>query len=144
MHLINLMFSAEVAERLGYGSRRSTRRSPRRAALSWPTRLSNFVLYDGRVYGFDMEDVSPGEPLDDVGMLATSILATEPYFTPIKFDLCRRMLESYEELAGTEVVESVRPYVAKHLRIACHGRPLLRRPFEQAAKGIGMSWPRLA
>lgn len=144
-HLINLMFSAEVAERLGiWLASFHEAFSEGEQLVMADTALSNFVLYDGRVFGFDMEDVAPGEPLDDVGMLATSILATEPYFTPIKFDLCRRMLESYEELAGTEVVESVRPYVAKHLRIACHGRPLLRRPFEQAAKGISMSWPRLA
>jgi tRNA A-37 threonylcarbamoyl transferase component Bud32 len=143
--LINLMFSAEVAERLGvWLASFHEAFSDGEESVMADAVLSNFVLHDGRIYGFDLEDVRPGEPLDDVGMLATSILATEPYFTPIKFDLCRRMLEAYEEVAGTEVIESSRPYVARHLRLACHGRPLLRRPFEQAAQGIGRAWPKLA
>lgn len=144
-HLINLMFSSEVAERLGvWLASFHEAFSEGGQSIMGDAVLSNFVLYDGRVFGFDLEDVRPGEPLDDVGMLATSILATEPYFTPIKFDLCRRMLEAYEEVAGTEVIESSRPYVARHLRLACHGRPLLRRPFEQAAQGISRAWPKLA
>ncbi len=143
--LVNLMFSGEVVERLGvWLAAFHEAFSEGQQLVMVDTVLSNFVLHDGRIFGFDLEDVGPGDPLDDVGRLVTSILATEPYFIPIKFDLCRRLLESYEEIAGMEVVESVRPFVARQLRLACQGRPMLRRPFEQAAQGIARSWPRLA
>lgn len=106
--------------------------------------LSNFVMHEGRVFGFDLESSYPGEPLDDLGQMAASILGSEPFFTPVKFDLCMDMFRAYERRTSMETVESVRPYVARHLEKSAFARPLFRRTFYDAAKSLRRGWPKLA
>lgn len=144
--LINYMFSIEAAKGLGRWLARfhDAPSDSSGSRVMADAVLSNFVMVDGRVYGMDLEDVTEGDPLDDLGQLASSILGSEPLFTPIKFDIVMRMLESYEAESGFEAVESVRPYVSKHLRMACRGRPLFRKIYLTAARSIDLGWPELA
>ena len=144
--LINKMFSAQAADDLGrwlamfhgkltadFGQR------IRRDAV-----LSNFIVSDGTVYGIDLEDSSIGDPMDDVGQLGASILGNEPFFTPIKFDLCKRMLRAYGQETGLDVSESSRKYIAKHLLLDVRQKPLFRRTLVNAAKSLEKRWPDLA
>ena len=144
--LINHMFSNQAAE--GMGEWLATfhallGQGPTRKVMKDAV-LSNFILSDQKVFGVDLEDAGPGDPLDDLGQLCASILANEPYFTPIKFDLCMRMLQSYERAASVGVVEQVRPYVSKHLRLDSKNKPLFRRTIVSAARSIEKGWPKLA
>lgn len=104
---------------------------------------SNFINCDGEVYGVDLEDTRPGNPLDDVGQMAAAILGTEPYFTPIKYDLCMHMLKRYSEVCGTDIVDPVRCFVAKHLLLDAKRKPLFRRMMTTAARKIEAGWPKL-
>ncbi len=144
--LINHMFSHDAAGGLGrwFASFHERLESFGRPLVMADATLQNFIMQDDRIYGFDLEDASPGEPLDDLGQMAASILGNEPFFTPIKFDLCFTMLEGYEDESGLESLESVRPYVAKHLRNSVRSKPLFRRPFEKVALTLERGWPSLA
>jgi len=106
--------------------------------------LSNFVFVGDRVYGLDLEDSRLGDPMDDVGQLAANMLGSEPFFTPVKFDLCFQMIGSYGRATGSEVLEKARPYVAKHLRLDARNKPLFRRTLVSAAKSLDRGWPSLA
>lgn len=144
--LVNTMFSTRAAEGLGrwFGAfHESMDRFGKPMAMSDAV-LDNFIMHEGEVYGVDLEDSAPGNPMDDLGQMAASILGNEPFFTPIKFDLCFCMLEAYEERTGMESMESVRPFVTKHLRLSVRARPLYRRPFEDVAKVLDKTWPDLA
>ena len=106
--------------------------------------MSNFILSEGSsVYGVDLEDATRGEPLDDLGDAVASILGSEPFFTPIKFDLAINMIRSYEEVSGLTVMEKVRPFVADHLRRDATSKPLFRRTLKAAARSIEREWPKL-
>jgi hypothetical protein len=144
--LINHMFSSKAAEGIGgwLGAFHESLESFGRPLVMADAVLPNFLQYDDKVFGVDLEDALPGEPLDDVGQVAASILGSEPFFTPIKFELCYRMLDGYESRTGMESVESVRPYVAKHLMLSVKAKPLYRRPFSQVASAIQKGWPNLA
>jgi tRNA A-37 threonylcarbamoyl transferase component Bud32 len=144
--LINHLFSDEAVEKLaswlaGFHGMLSTNG---KSLIMVDAELSNFVMSDGRIFGVDFEDVSVGDPLEDLGCLVSSILGSEPIFTPIKFDLCKRLLERYEAESGIEALESVRPYVARHLRMSTLSRPLFRRTFVGAANRLETGWPNLA
>jgi len=143
--LINKMFSVEAAEGIGrwlamFHSRLSTEFGRR---VRMDSVLSNFIMRDGVVYGVDLEDSGNGDPLDDVGELGASILGNEPFFTPIKFDLCTRMLRAYGQVAGLDVSESSRKYIARHLLIDAHRKPLFRRTLVNAARSLERKWPDL-
>jgi aminoglycoside phosphotransferase (APT) family kinase protein len=145
--LINHMFSNEAAEELArwLAGFHQCFSKDGRCMIMVDAELSNFVMSDGRLFGLDFEDVVAGEPLEDLGCLISSILGSEPLFTPIKFDLCKRLLETYEAETGTEALESVRPFVAKHLRLSTTSRPLFRKTFMDAARRLERDgWPRLA
>jgi tRNA A-37 threonylcarbamoyl transferase component Bud32 len=144
--LINYMFSTEAAVGLGRWLARfhSVSSESGASTVMADAVLSNFIMVDGGIYGLDLEDSREGDPLDDLGQLAASVLGSEPLFTPIKFDIVMRMLESYESESGFEAVESVRPYVSKHLRLACRSRPLFRKTYVKAARSIEFGWPELA
>ena len=145
--LINHLFSAETArniakwlaafhERMGDGAR---------PQIMADADLSNFAVWDDRVWGFDLEDTALGDPLDDIGKLLASILGSEPVFTPVKFDMCMGLMEAYEEESGVEVRESVRPYIARHLRLSATTKPLFRRALLEAAREFeSVGWPSLA
>jgi hypothetical protein len=75
--------------------------------------------------------------------MASSIIGSEPFFTPIKFDLCFRMLEAYENQTGMEALESARSFVAKHLMLSIRSKPLYRRPFSEVARVLEKGWPNL-
>lgn len=105
---------------------------------------SNFINSEGVIWGVDLEEIKYGDPLDDVGQMAAAILGNEPYFTPIKYDLCMRMLRSYSEAAGKDIVESARHYVSRHLMLDARKKPLFRRTIADAAKKLESGWPRLA
>ena len=143
--LINHMFSARAAEGLGrwLGSFHEGFESYERPMVMADAVIQNFVMQDDKIFGFDFEDSGPGDPLDDVGQMASSIIGSEPFFTPIKFDLCFRMLEAYEDHTGMEALESARPFVAKHLMLAVRSKPLYRRPFAEVAKVVEKGWPNL-
>lgn len=144
--LINHMFSSDAAEGIG----RWMARFHGRLDIGPGTKvrgdsvLSNFIYSDGRVFGVDLEDAALGDPLDDLGQAAASILGSEPFFTPIKFDLCMKAVAGYEAASGADVRDRVRPYIAKHLRLAARGKPLFRRTLFSAAESLEKSWPELA
>jgi len=144
--MINHLFSPEVAEKLGIWlagfHEKMQSNGPRR--IRGDSVLSNFVFSDGKVFGLDLEDSGPGDPLDDLGQVVASILGNEPFFTPIKFDLSIRLIESYGREAKVDVVELARPYVSKHLRLDAKAKPLFRRTLVSAAKSIEQGWPDLA
>ncbi len=144
--LINHMFSNQAAEGMG-GWLASFHGLLGRGPIRKVTKdavLSNFLLSDDRIFGVDLEDAGPGDPLDDVGQLCAAILGSEPYFTPIKFDLCLRMLQCYERTASVDVIDLVRPYVSKHLLLDSRNKPLFRRVIVSAARSIEKGWPALA
>lgn len=144
--MINHLFSFEAAERIGIWLARFHEKMPSDdlRIIRGDSVLSNFVFSEGKIFGLDFEDSGPGDPLDDLGQIGASILGNEPFFTPIKFDLCIRLIESYGREARSDVVELVRPYVSKHLRLGAKTRPLFRRTFASAAKSIERGWPDLA
>ena len=144
--LINHLFSSEAARKLGSWFARyhqELSEGPSQAIMA-DAELTNFLYWDGRIFGIDLEDACAGEPMDDLGQLIASILGSEPVFTPIKFDLCMKLLESYEKGSGMEAVESARPFVAKHLRQVAATRPLFRKTLLEASRSLDRAWPRLA
>ena len=144
--MINHLFSLEVAEKIGIWLARFHEKMPSDGLprIRGDSVLSNFVFSEGKVFGLDLEDSGPGDPLDDLGQIGASILGSEPFFTPIKFDLCIRLIESYGKEARVDVVELSRPYVSKHLRLYAKAKPLFGRTFVSAAKSIDRGWPDLA
>lgn len=145
--LINHLFSIETGELLARWLARFHESMGDGGApmIMTDAELSNFVVWDDRVYGFDLEDVTEGDPMDDVGAILASILGSEPIFTPVKFDLCMKLLDAYETESGSEARESVRPFVAKHLRVAVTTRPLFRKATLEAARALeDLGWPALA
>lgn len=144
--LINHMFSAKAAEGMGewLAALHSGLKIEGSTKIMGDAVPSNFILSNGRVFGVDLEDCSEGEPLEDIGQLASSFLGSEPFFTPIKFDLCYHMIGNYEKVTGTEVLDRVRPFVSKHLQLDAKSRPLFRRTLIAAARSIEARWPKLA
>lgn len=144
--LIHRMFSSPVAEALG----RWLAEFHVKMASAGVKRImhdavpSNFVMSEGIVFGFDLEDTRPGDPMDDVGKLAAAILGNEPYFTPVKFDICLQMLSSYGSSIGADVMEASRKYVSKHLQLDARRKPLFRRTMVRAARAIEKGWPKLS
>jgi len=143
--LIHKMFSQSAAENLGrwlaaFHAKMSFEGGGKIMQDAIP---SNFVMSEGTVYGFDLEDTTPGDPMDDVGKMAAAIIGNEPFFTPIKFDLCLQMLRNYGDSIGRDVVEDSRKYVSKHLQMDARRKPLFRRTIVRAAKAIEKGWPSL-
>ena len=144
--LMNKMFSSQAAEGIGtwlatFHKRLSTDLGTR---VRGDAVLSNCLVSEGAVYGIDLEDSAIGDPMDDIGQMGASILGSEPYFTPIKFDLCKRMLRAYERATGMDIIESSRRYISKHLQLDARQKPLFRRTLVKAAKSIEKQWPELA
>ena len=144
--MINHMFSYEVAEKLGawLGGFHGRLGSSEGKTIVGDADLSNFIFSEDGVYGIDLEDSREGNPLEDVGDMGASILGSEPFFTPIKFDLCFRMIRAYERATGTDAIERVRPYIASYLRLDAKKKPLFKRTFVVASKSLERGWPKLA
>lgn len=144
--LINHMFSTIAAEGIGSWLARfhSELRDEDRSWIMSDAVPSNFILSGGGIFGLDLEESVVGDPFEDIGKMAASILGSEPFFTPIKFDLCLRMMRSYERESHIDVIERVRPFVSKHLRMDAKSKPLYRRTLVGAAQSIEKAWPSLA
>ena len=145
--LVNYLFSSKAAENLAKWLARFHEHmgDGGMPVIMADAELSNFMVWDDKVYGFDLEDASEGDPLDDIGKLLASILGSEPVFTPVKFDICMRLLETYEGETGMEARESVRPHIAKHLRLSSTTKPLFRKALLDAARTFeSAGWPTLA
>lgn len=144
--LINYLFSYTAAEAIGQWLARFHLRLGDwdRSLIMSDAVPSNFIMSAGELYGLDLEDSRPGNPLDDVGRMAASFLDTDPIFTPVKFDLCLKMIEGYERESRVDAREVVRPFISKHLQLDAKNRPLFRRTLISAAKSLEESWPELA
>lgn len=144
--MVNHMFSNAAAEGMGtwLAAFHSGLSSGNMVKIMADAVLSNFIFLNGKVYGVDFEDSRVGDPLDDVGQLAANMLGSEPFFTPVKFDLCLRMIRSYGKSTGRDVVDEARPYVARHLKLDARSKPLFRRTLMSAAKSLERGWPKLA
>lgn len=143
--LINQMFRSDVAESIGVwlADFHTALREDRGTTIVGDAALSNFISSEGKVFCVDLEDARLGDSIEDIGDIAACILGSEPFFTPIKFDLCLRLISSYEKASGTEIKERVRPYVSRHLRSDARRKPLFRRTLTAAAKGLERAWPEL-
>jgi len=60
--------------------------------------LRNFILTD-RVWGVDFEESRKGKPAEDIAGMCSSILTTDPMFTPEKFKLCKVLIDAYTNVA---------------------------------------------
>lgn len=65
--------------------------------------LRNFVLTD-RIYGVDFEESRMGKVVEDIACMCSSILSTDPMFTPEKFQLCKIFIDSYMKLAPGRIL----------------------------------------
>jgi tRNA A-37 threonylcarbamoyl transferase component Bud32 len=67
--------------------------------------LRNFILTD-KIWGVDFEESRTGRPVEDLAGLCASILSTDPMFTKEKFNLCKLLLERYNELAPGRIINA--------------------------------------
>ena len=67
--------------------------------------LRNFILTD-RIWGVDFEEARPGRPVEDLACACASILTTNQMFTKEKFNLCKLLLEHYNELAPGRITNA--------------------------------------
>jgi len=141
--LINQFFSSAASEGIGkWLARFHSRLSDgSRYWIMSDAVPANFIVSGEDIYGLDLEDSVIGDPLDDMGRMVASVLDSDPLFTPIKFDLCRKMIRSYERESGMDVMDAVRPFVSKHLQRDAKNRPLFRRTLMGAAKSLEKGWP---
>lgn len=65
--------------------------------------LRNFILTD-RIYGVDFEESRMGKVVEDIAGMCSSILSTDPMFTPEKFQLCKIFIDSYMKLAPGRIL----------------------------------------
>lgn len=143
--LINHLFRSDIAEKIGIwlAGFHAGLVDERGNTILGDASLSNFIGSEEGVFCVDLEDSRLGAPIEDVGHVSACILGSEPFFTPIKFDLCLRLISSYEKASGTDVREQVRPYISMRLRSDARKKPLFRRTLVAAAKGLERGWPEL-
>ena len=67
--------------------------------------LRNFILTD-RIWGVDFEESRTGRPVEDLSEMCASILSTDPMFTKEKFQLCKLLLERYNELSPGRIINA--------------------------------------
>lgn len=67
--------------------------------------LRNFILTD-RIWGVDFEESRIGKPVEDLAGMCASILSTNPMFTKEKINLCKLLLERYNELAPGRIINT--------------------------------------
>lgn len=144
--LINQMFRSDTAEMIGtwLAEFHSALREDDVCLVVGDVGLEDFISSEGRVFCVDLEDAGPGDPIEDLGGISARILGSEPFFTPIKFELCNRLISSYERAAGAQAKESVRSHISRRLRADARRKPLFRRTLIAAAKALDRGWPELA
>jgi len=65
--------------------------------------LRNFIFSD-KIWGVDLEESRNGSPVEDIAGMCSSILTTDPLFTPEKYKLCRIFIDSYVNLAPGRIL----------------------------------------
>jgi tRNA A-37 threonylcarbamoyl transferase component Bud32 len=65
--------------------------------------LRNFIFTD-RIWGLDFEESRIGKAVEDIAGICSSILSTDPMFTPEKFQLCKKFVDSYTQLAPGRIL----------------------------------------
>jgi tRNA A-37 threonylcarbamoyl transferase component Bud32 len=65
--------------------------------------LRNFIFTD-RIWGLDFEESRIGKIVEDIAGMCSSILSTDPMFTPEKFQLCKTFVDSYTKLAPGRIL----------------------------------------
>ncbi len=65
--------------------------------------LRNFILTD-RIWGVDFEESRMGRVVEDIAGMCSSILSTDPMFTPEKLQLCKIFIDSYIKLAPGRIL----------------------------------------
>ncbi|MBN1677331.1 MAG: hypothetical protein JW880_02215 [Candidatus Thermoplasmatota archaeon] len=143
--LINHLFRFDIADKIGTWLADFHERllDDRGHTILGDAILSNFICSEQNLFCVDLEDARLGAPVEDLGQVSACILGSEPFFTPIKFDLCLRLLSSYENASGTDVKEQVRPHISKRLRSDARKKPLFRRTLVAAARGLERGWPEI-
>lgn len=87
------------------------------------SQLKNFIWHRSRVFGIDFEECSQGQYVEDVAGICSSILDTNPMFTPAKFELTRTFLTMYEALNLPIKDKQLHREIANTLRRKVRFRP---------------------
>ena len=96
--------------------------------------LRNFIFTD-RIWGVDFEESRRGKPVEDIAGLCSSILTTDPMFTPEKFRLCNIFIESYLRLASVKI-DNINDEIAYSLLEKIQYRPDDEKIFREYSKKI--------
>ena len=75
-----------------------------------------------KIWGVDFEESRKGKPIEDISVMCSSILTTDPMFTKKKFELAHIFVEYYHKLTGYGV-DNLAYYITKSLEIAANYRP---------------------
>ncbi len=97
--------------------------------------LRNFI-YKGKLWAVDFEEACSGDPAQDIGEVCASILDTNPMFTPGKFSLSRRLIDSYEKFSGLKIKDRIDHLISVALLEAAGRRPEQREYLVEKAKAI--------
>jgi tRNA A-37 threonylcarbamoyl transferase component Bud32 len=84
--------------------------------------LRNFILGTGSIYGIDFEEATWGVPVQDIGVVCSAILDTDPMFTDWKVDLCRLMIDRYSMRVDWSL-DNIEQEIAKALEDKVQWRP---------------------
>ena len=68
------------------------------------SRFFRFIIFTDRIWGVDLEESRMGSPVEDIGQMCSSILTTDPMFTPEKFNLCKVFIDAYVESAPGRIL----------------------------------------
>ncbi len=100
--------------------------------------LRNFIFQEESrtIYAIDFEDVSQGNPLEDIGDLVVHILTHRPEFTDNKFRMATMLIKSYSELARIDRENIVNELYDAFLRAAVRRRNLAILNFFHFVKKI--------
>lgn len=90
------------------------------------SQLKNFIWHRSKVFGIDFEECGQGCYLEDVAGICSSILDTNPMFTPAKFELARSFLTVYEALNFPIEDKHLNREIANTLRRKVRFRPRQR------------------
>ncbi len=88
--------------------------------------LRNFIFQEENraIYAIDFEDVSQGNPLEDIGDLVVHILTHRPEFTDNKFRMATTLIKSYSDIAKISRKSIINELYDAFLRAAVRRRNL--------------------
>jgi len=136
---LNRTLSLKIAAAAGYWLAALHRLSgpPGQSLLKGDCTLRNFlVLEQQSVAGLDFEEAHFGRPVEDLGEICASVLATDPMFTPAKGNLCRRLVEAYAEKAERASLAGLEQEVAASLKRFAAYRPHQANLLQRKAREI--------